>query len=474
MKPITKHFLSILIIFMTTVITGCALSGGDSYSNSSHNKCRILLGKAKVALLNGEYQSANLAYSQAYASDVCNDPNDEYVKKEVDSSYSDAAKSFSKTGEYKKSVDFYNKIPTPYQPKYERLIAIAYAEPDKKKTIIEQLQRSENDFIATSDLSDLRYSSGEKTLSLLKAYLSTIDFKTNAQFAKISLDSLDYDDRLIHSRDYEIPIKLAQELNQEKIVDELRAQQIKLSAIESKAIAQQIPGPGTASGNSALLAQRAHFYSQEYGKAGFDELADIYLISYEKSKAHGLEVANQQAIDIQDAADKARAKSEANSQLLTSLLSTVSTAYVATTASRKSDYTPGMKNLAAPISAYQANISPSLPQDLSPSQKQSQTAGSSNKVYPDAGHCLQRDSTSNSLSDFWINSCSFPVNVTWFDAKYCSTGCSDRVKANNRQTVTKGEPGSTYNWVACPEPSTAKGPDGIKTWTNNGRHTCTF
>lgn len=96
------------------------------------------------------------------------------------------------------------------------------------------------------------------------------------------------------------------------------------------------------------------------------------------------------------------------------------------------------------------------------------------KSYPGADHCLTRDSMSNSLADFWINSCSFAVTVMWFDANNCTTGCMAGVGANSRETVTKGKPGSTYTSVACPKPSSPKGPDGIHQWANEGHHQCTF
>ena len=103
-----------------------------------------------------------------------------------------------------------------------------------------------------------------------------------------------------------------------------------------------------------------------------------------------------------------------------------------------------------------------------------QPAISSVKSYPGADHCLTRDSTSNSLADFWNNSCSFAVTVMWFDANDCTTGCMTGVGANSRESVTKGKPGSTYTSVACPKPSSPKGPDGIHQWANEGRHQCTF
>ncbi|HAT1616747.1 TPA: hypothetical protein I8Y09_003478 [Raoultella ornithinolytica] len=96
------------------------------------------------------------------------------------------------------------------------------------------------------------------------------------------------------------------------------------------------------------------------------------------------------------------------------------------------------------------------------------------KSYPGADHCLIRDSTSNSLADFWINSCSFAVTVMWFDTNDCTTGCMTGVGANSRESVSKGKAGSTYTSVACPKPSSPKGPDGVHQWANEGRHQCTF
>lgn len=103
-----------------------------------------------------------------------------------------------------------------------------------------------------------------------------------------------------------------------------------------------------------------------------------------------------------------------------------------------------------------------------------QPAISSVKSYPGADNCLTRDSTSNSMADFWKNSCSFAVTVMWFDANDCTTGCMTGVGANSREAVTKGKSGSTYTSVACPKPSSPKGPDGVHQWANEGRHQCTF
>ncbi|EIY5024101.1 TPA: hypothetical protein NPP28_004428 [Klebsiella quasipneumoniae subsp. similipneumoniae] len=101
------------------------------------------------------------------------------------------------------------------------------------------------------------------------------------------------------------------------------------------------------------------------------------------------------------------------------------------------------------------------------------SVSSSVKSYPPADNCLTRDSTSNSLADFWINHCGFAVTVMLFDANDCRTGCMDGVGANSRQSITKGRAGSAYTSVACPKPSTPKGPDGIHQWANEGHHQCT-
>lgn len=112
------------------------------------------------------------------------------------------------------------------------------------------------------------------------------------------------------------------------------------------------------------------------------------------------------------------------------------------------------------------------PTELQPTSKQ--PAISSVKSYPRADHCLTRDPTSNSMADFWNNSCNFAVTVMWFDANDCTPGCMTGVGANSREAVTKGKSGSTYTSVACPKPSSPKGPDGIHQWAKKGRHQCTY
>lgn len=102
------------------------------------------------------------------------------------------------------------------------------------------------------------------------------------------------------------------------------------------------------------------------------------------------------------------------------------------------------------------------------------SSSSKGKSYPGADNCIHRDTQSNSLADFWVNSCNFPVNVMWFDSSDCNSGCSVGIGANDRASVTKGQQGSSYRWVACPKPSSAKGPDGIHTWANETAHKCTF
>lgn len=105
---------------------------------------------------------------------------------------------------------------------------------------------------------------------------------------------------------------------------------------------------------------------------------------------------------------------------------------------------------------------------------QTSAAKQTGKAYADAGHCITRDSASNSLADFWVNSCNFPVVVMWYDAKYCDTGCMTGVKASGRESITKGVPGSSYNYAVCPKPATPRGPDRIKQWKNEGVHYCYF
>lgn len=134
--------------------------------------------------------------------------------------------------------------------------------------------------------------------------------------------------------------------------------------------------------------------------------------------------------------------------------------------------TPGSGSSISATSPKSSTTSPAT-STSSPSTSQ-QPASSQLKTYPGADHCLTRDSTSNSLADFWINSCSFAVTVMWFDANDCSTGCMTGVGANSRESIIKGKPGSTYTSVACPKPSSPKGPDGTHQWANEGRHQCTF
>ncbi|MND21557.1 hypothetical protein D3C77_383360 [compost metagenome] len=103
-----------------------------------------------------------------------------------------------------------------------------------------------------------------------------------------------------------------------------------------------------------------------------------------------------------------------------------------------------------------------------------QSTKSITKKYQDASHCLQRDSTSNSIADFWVNSCSFTVTVMWFDTNGCKDGCMIGVGANDRASTNKGTPGSNYTWVGCPKPSTPRGPDGVRQWKNEGHHICAW
>lgn len=483
MNIIKNYEIPILTFPVAVLLTGCSMINSNSNSDAASQECRHLIGQGNIAMLNGEYAKSNQYYLQAYNTESCQNSSDMYVINSMRGSYSSVALNYEALGQYKEALTFFNKDPNSsvYQG-FDKLIVTAYADPAKKQSAMQQLtEKYDNNTSSKSGkLYDLRYASGERSLPLLKSYLNYLDFKTKdtSQY-KISLGYLDFYENLIHASDYDNPIKLAQDLNQKKVENALSSQQSKVAAIESKAAAQNIPGPGTSSGNPNLLASRAYFYANEYKNAGFNELAEIYASSLEKSQASATESARQKAIDLQDAADQAdkdRAESQANTELLTGLLTSAATAYVTTKSNQGSASSSGTQAMAASTATYAASAAatPGTPQPQSRTQPATQIATASRQDYPDAGHCLQRDDTSNSLADFWINSCNFAVNVTWYDGKDCSTGCSAGVGANDRQSITKGVSGSTYNWVACPKPSTPRGPDGVTPWVNNGRHSCNF
>lgn len=64
--------------------------------------------------------------------------------------------------------------------------------------------------------------------------------------------------------------------------------------------------------------------------------------------------------------------------------------------------------------------------------------------------CVSIDRESNSLGDFFVNSCNVPLNVSFVDEGYCKNGCSLYIPASGRSSTNKHQ--GYLVWAACPYP----------------------
>ena len=67
--------------------------------------------------------------------------------------------------------------------------------------------------------------------------------------------------------------------------------------------------------------------------------------------------------------------------------------------------------------------------------------------------CVEFDHKSNSLVDFAINKCGFPIEIQWRDQGSCggNLGCADSIQANGRQSITPTKGQYIYAAARCPE-----------------------
>lgn len=88
---------------------------------------------------------------------------------------------------------------------------------------------------------------------------------------------------------------------------------------------------------------------------------------------------------------------------------------------------------------------------------QTDTKTNSNQISKNTKHnvvsgvnsCLERDTKSNSLADFVINKCSFPIEIKWVDSGDCKSGCGDGpLNPGSKSSVTKARGIVTH--AVCP------------------------
>lgn len=324
-----------VVLFFIPLLNSCSYlpdSGDRALADST--LCYKMIGQGNIARLNGEYAKSNQIYLTSLAAEECKNLTLSPGMQNPNDNITFIADNYQALGDDKDAIIYYDKSPQKGRKdvQYSRLISIGHSEPTKRASVIHEINTN---YKGNEDVRfyDLRYLNGERTTDLLKLYLGTIDNKLSGQSALTNFSGLDYYNLLIHSTDYNNPIKLATELNQIKVAAALRKQQQDIIAIENKALAQNIPGPGTSSGQPELLARRGAFYAQAYREIGLTTLADIYKRSYETSQNDAITVANQRAIDQQDAVNKAAedsAQTQANIQMFSSLLTNMSTTYAAT------------------------------------------------------------------------------------------------------------------------------------------------
>lgn len=343
-----------VVLFLIPVLSGCSfVPGSTDKAFADEDQCGKMIGQGDIARLNGEYTLSNQNYLDAIASDACKNMQRSPGLRNPDDSYTYIADNYQAIGDDKNAILYYDKSPGKgnMNVRYSKLISTGKSDPSKRASVIQEISTTYKKYQDVR-FYDLRYLNGERTTALLKLYLEAIDIKLSGQLVQGNTGYLDYYTLLIHSKDYDIPVKLATELNQTKVATALMKQQQDIISVENVARAQNIPGPGTSSGHADLVARRGAFYAQAYRAIGLTNLADIYQSSYETSQQHAVAVANQRAIDEQDEANKAAqdsAESAANVQMFTSLLTNMTTTYAAT----HGGYSTGSAVL--PISSGQAD-----------------------------------------------------------------------------------------------------------------------
>ncbi|MDF3864188.1 hypothetical protein P3W53_06945 [Pseudomonas denitrificans (nom. rej.)] len=130
----------------------------------------------------------------------------------------------------------------------------------------------------------------------------------------------------------------------------------------------------------------------------------------------------------------------------------------------------GSTNEAAAAAASAAYGASSASQSAYQSSAQPSSSGSAARhQYQQAEQCVLRDRSSNSLADFWVNRCSFPVFVTWIDGRECVNGCgAGPIQPGDKESTTKADGSITF--VACEYPGHARTMDGVQ-W-RGGNYKC--
>lgn len=309
-------------------------------------------------------------------------------------------------------------------------------------------------------LYNARYDYGDRSPELMKSYLTYLEDITQPEY-------------------YTIPIALAQELGQSKIAMVLSKRQQDLTGIKNKAVAQNIPGYGTAAGNASLLVKRDAFYLAEYSRIGMTNQIDYYKNDLQKHQELIKARAEQSVIDAAYAEAEAAEKRQQQQETIASLASLISV--VAASQTRPVNHsTQSTGHSASPalsdISAGTSTVPVLQTGNTSgvPSRTSSTDGNSTFKSYPTANECITRDSTSNSIADFWVNSCTTAVTVMWFDNNDCQTGCMTGVKASGREATNKRKPGVSSIFAVCKKPASPFTPDGKGTWKGTREFKCMF
>lgn len=118
----------------------------------------------------------------------------------------------------------------------------------------------------------------------------------------------------------------------------------------------------------------------------------------------------------------------------------------------------------------------STPQTGSPLQSGTQTrpGGVKYNVVAGVNNCLVRDTKSNSLCDFLINRCGFPIEVKWVNGTDCRTGCGDGpISPGAKSSVTKTHGLTTH--AVCPSSYSIRATPEINntnTWTGQKDYFC--
>lgn len=477
---------------LTSLLGGCA-SNFNPFTASDEDITKICerpTSDVSIAMTNQDY-AQTIQILKSFPKQC----TDELGKRVLEKRYFyydyDLGEAYFKTGNNQEALKHFDlavkSVTYPYYynaTRIYRTLLLAYLEPANHVTHLNEaakliISSGEKNGYFTYYLNNAKYDYGDRSPDILKSYLHFLDDEVSPEY-------------------FTTPIALAQELGQTKIAKALIKRQQELADIKSRAIAQNIPGLGTASGNVGLLVKRDAFYLSEYSRIGMnDKIIDFYKTDLQKHVDLAKARAEQSAIDRANAAAEEAEKRQQQMETLTSLTGLVSTVIILNSSNNNSKQaalhsaSPALSSASTNSGANVTYVNAGTSTGLMPIQAEngggaatsngntsggSSSSGNSGKLKssPPANQCITRDTKSNEMADFLINKCNFTVNVQWIGPPYCmdNGGCASGVSANGKSSVTKIASNAEYFWAACPYPSIARAPDGVTRWNKHREFVC--